>query len=275
MKPAASTPDFQFPIPRLPESQPIDSSWMSGVGGWELILALQGARRRWDVGWRRTASEFRVLDRASLRGSKTIQEILLRVIPLILARLGTDPLPDTGHFSARHAAVDLAGQWIGSLLSGDGRGFEDLSNRRGRDGTLRELRRLAEQCVRLQPAAAIGHYRLGALQILTGKGKEAVASFRTAGKLERQSFLVHQIGAQVAAEMTDLRLNNDEDIELAVWAAHSACALNVGSEHAKSQVQTNIDEKRPRRMRYRQPGAPEPLGIAVIKELLASSPIPV
>jgi hypothetical protein len=33
------TPNSQFPIPKPPESQQIDSSWMLGVGGWELIMA--------------------------------------------------------------------------------------------------------------------------------------------------------------------------------------------------------------------------------------------
>jgi hypothetical protein len=72
--------------------------------------------------------------------------------------------------------------------------------------------------------------------------------------------------------MTDFNLNDDEDIELAVWAAHSACALNTGSEYAKTQVRESIDEKRPRRLRYLQPGAPDPVAIAVIKEMLAAQP---
>jgi len=236
------------------------------------ILALQSARRRWDIGWRRAMSQFQVLDRASLRGRDTIQEMVLRVIPPILQRLGDDALPETTSYTARRAVVDLAGQWIGSLLSMDGTAFKELSRRRDKNTTLEQLRTLAEQCVRLQPGAAFGHYRLGALQILTGKKPEALASFRAAGELERRSFLVDQIGAQVAADMTDFNLNDDEDIELAVWAAHSACALNTGSEYAKTQVRESIDEKRPRRLRYLQPGAPDPVAIAVIKEMLAAQP---
>jgi len=238
------------------------------------ILALQSARRRWDIGWRRAMSQFQVLDRASLRGRETIQEILLRVIPPILQRLGSDALPETTRYTARRAVVDLAGQWIGSLLSMDSSAFTELSRRRDKNGTFEQLRTLAGQCVRLQPGAAIGHYRLGALQILTGRRAEALASFRTAGELERHSFLVHQIGAHVAAEMTEFSLNDDEDIQLAVKAAHLACALNTGSGYARSNVEEMIDGKKllSLRQRYRKPEEPEPLAIAVIKEMLTARP---
>jgi hypothetical protein len=233
------------------------------------ILALQGANKRWEEGWRQMLSGHQVLDRLSLYSHGTIQEILLRVIPTALGRLGPEPLPERKPLTGRHALVDLAGQWVGSMLNVQFQPpFEDLSARKGTETTLAQLRALAEACTRLDPKSAIAHYRAGALRILTKAKKEAIQSFRQAGKIERDSFQVHEIGARVAADMTDFGLAKNEDIALAVWAAHAACAINTGSEHAIEDIRQIVDEKLPEKLYYRLLEKPEPLAISVIRDML-------
>ena len=215
-------------------------------------------------------SVFQALDRLSLYGRETIQEILLRVIPPALGRLGNDALPERKPITSRHALADLAGQWVGSMLNvGIGSAFEKLSRRKGTASTLAQLRALAEACARLDPKNAVVHYRVGALRILTNSKKEALQSFRQAGKLEKESFQVHEVGARVAAEMTARGLTKNEDIALAVWAAHAACAINTGDEYAITDIRTMVEQKLPDKQSYALLGKPEPLAIAVIREMLS------
>lgn len=235
------------------------------------ILALQSAKARWTEGWRRAISGFEALDRLRLYGRATIQEVLLRVIPPALGRLGRDALPERKPITGRHALVDLTGQWVGSMLhTGIGSAFEELAKRKGKTSTLEQLRSLAEACVRLEPKNAVGHYRVGALRILAKSRKDALQSFRQAGKLEKESFEVHEIGARVAADMSVWDLNTNEDIALAVWAAHAACAINTGDEYAINDVRNMVEKKIPEKLFYSISGEPEPLAITVIKDLLPS-----
>lgn len=151
-----------------------------------------------------------------------------------------------------------------------GDGFERLSKRKGTSATLHQLRMLAEACVRLDPKNAVAHYRLGALFILTDNKNGALESFMKAGTLEKESFQVHEIGARVAAEVTDSRLRRNKEIALAVWAAHAACAINTGSEYATKEIWEMVEEKLPKQLLYDFPGKPEPLAIATIREMLSS-----
>jgi hypothetical protein len=91
-----------------------------------------------------------------------------------------------------------------------------------------------------------------------------------AGTLEKESFQVHEIGARVAAEVTDSRLRRNKEIALAVWAAHAACAINTGSEYATKEIWEMVEEKLPKQLLYDFPGKPEPLAIATIREMLSS-----
>lgn len=233
------------------------------------ILALQAVQKRWEKGWRRLIRGFRVLDRMSLYSGETIQEILLRVVPQAMGRLGTGPLPESTPITGRRALVDLAGQWIGSMLNVRfGSAFEKLSQRKGKSSTVNLLRELAEACVRLKPEDPVAHYRLGALWILTNVKEEALQCFRKAGELERQSFQVHEIGARVAAELSGLSLTRYEEIALAVWAAHAACAINTGSEYAIKEVRDMVDKELPEKLIYAVLAKPEPTAVTVIKSML-------
>jgi hypothetical protein len=77
--------------------------------------------------------------------------------------------------------------------------------------------------------------------------------------------------------MTNLYSNSHEDIALAVWAAHAACAINTGSEYALAEVREMLEKKLSGAFYYVAAKTSEPLAITVIKELLilssASTPV--
>lgn len=236
------------------------------------ILALQFADKRWDMGLRRFFEDLRMLDRVSVNSHTTIQEMLLRVIPNGLCRLGKNPIQETTPVSGRSAFVDLAGQWIGSILNVDiGSSFEKIARRKGAPSTIVVLREMAEACVMLKPDDPIGHYRLGTLHILAGASDSAIGSFKYAGGLEKKSFLIHEIGAQVAADLSSYALSKDEDVALAVWAAHAACAINTGSERAIREIWKMVDEDLPKKLMYTLLEKPEPIAITAIKRMLVDT----
>jgi hypothetical protein len=213
-------------------------------------------------------------DRLYRASSKAINRIMLhlvfeafRLLPqLPVAAEAGENIP-----SARAQLIEIIGSWVGHQLSGRMYLFgDDLWQKTGSRRFAQQLYSLIEKCAKLMPSNPAHMYRLGAIACLLGDKSSALQAFREAGKLDAQSGLVGTIGARVAAGMALEEAESGglrkEELALARFAAHAACAINTGDEFTVEGIRGQL-KKSVVVMLHAKP----PIAISVVEELLKNA----
>ncbi len=184
-------------------------------------------------------------DRLSTFGARrmaiTIREHLAYdVLPLISKHLWHQTLNP----SCSALAAEIVSAWAGHHLSGHyqvfgGWTYQDPWLQVGNRRFAEQLRSILTRCTELRPDQSLHRYRLGAVECILGHEREALHEFRLAIEHDRLSPGVQEIGASVLADFETGPMRVD-DLSLARYAAHMACAIGVAEDSAIAELSEKV-----------------------------------
>ncbi len=205
-----------------------------------LVAMLQALKGRAVLHKRQWAS-FKYLDQLYLSSDDLIDKLVLDLVTDALRVLPNEPLTSEIFPSANAQLVEIAGKWVGHQFA-DRFGDRDdsLWDTLGQQKVAEQLYTIAEKCSLVLPERSEHFYRLGAIACMLQDTEKAIAHFKRAGELDSHSTKVHHIGAQVKAEQ-ELESKKNDELTLARFATHAACAINTGNEFSIRQIKEAME----------------------------------
>ena len=239
------------------------------------------AANRWDRGWRKKASDWKIGyvflhlgDKLATRRSWYANQVVRFLITEAMTCRKSNSTECGILASADLQLVEIISSWIGTLFADYSLGLS-LGSSDGVDieatPFLNEIRRILEFCIELAPQQAEHYYRLGLVLCLLGEVDEAVLRLRRAGELDVRKLKADTIMPSVLAEMAlgkvDFKHGKQLRMALAFWALHMAAVIAIGGEKERDKVKSELPKARGE-LRTGEPMDPAEL---IVRRLLESN----
>jgi hypothetical protein len=223
-----------------------------------LLRVLQHRKERWDRGWRKRASNWKIGYALLRLGDKLAVErssYASHIARFLIAELVTCRKSSSAECgilaSADLQLVEIISSWVGALFAdyslGLSSGVSDDVDIEAKP-FLNEIRRILEFCIELAPQQAEHYYRLGLILCLLGEVDEAVLRLRRAGELDVRKLRADTIMPSVLAEMAlgkvDLKYGTQLRMARGFWALHMAAVIAIGGEKGREKAKGEMPKAR-------------------------------